>query len=35
LKKALISQNDPRKIDSGKLALKKCWMVRTEAAIIA
>ena len=34
LKKALISQKDPRKIVSGKLALKKCWMVRTEAAIM-
>jgi hypothetical protein len=29
-----MSQKDPRKIDSGKLALKKCWMVRTEAAIM-
>ena len=34
LKKALMSQNEPLKIESGKFAAKKCWRVRNEAAII-
>jgi hypothetical protein len=34
LKKELISQKEPLKMDSGKFALKKCWIVSTEAVII-
>jgi hypothetical protein len=34
LRKVLMSQKDPAKIDWGKLARKKCRMVRTAEAII-